>query len=266
MDQLSAIEWLQGIAQGDAQRLGEDHPTALDSLMLLGLEYRRAGQLKLARQCFEKVLSGRSKITSYADLKVLRAATELASVLVDLGKLKEARKIQESALVGAEERSGSTSKEALAAATDLANTYGDLKEYRKEISLRIRNVENARHLYGEHHLTTQMALSGLANVKHKLRDYQGSFDINRLLLQNIPDTEDRQRFALGVKLNVATDLLFLKRRTEAQQVFEEVREVAMSELDPDDWIRKRVEKMNSRFEKHAKIERKVEDKRGSRKS
>jgi hypothetical protein len=89
-------------------------------------------------------------------------------------------------------------------------------------------------------LTTQKALSGLANVKHKLRDYHGSFDVNRLLLQNIPATEDRQRFALGVKLNLATDLLLLKRWIEAQQVFEEVREVAMSEVGPDDWIRKRV--------------------------
>jgi tetratricopeptide (TPR) repeat protein len=169
-------------------------------------------------------------------------------------RLKKQRLALEQILAETDEKLGPRSDQSVAAATELADTLHELGEYTREIPSRTRLADDSRELFGESHLATQMALSGLANAHHGTRNYNESLDLNLRILQNVPvpASDADERLALGAKLNVATDLRLLGRSSEAIQAFDEVKEVALRDLEPTDWIRRSVERENSKFNRMAR--------------
>jgi tetratricopeptide (TPR) repeat protein len=246
--------------------LGEEHPETLEMTMDLARAYRQAGEPRQARTLLESVVASRQKALGVADLKTIQAETLLAFALADLGELKRSRSVQKDVLERCEEQFGRQSEQSMAAAINLANTYRKLKQYPEEGPLRARILEYRTSLFGERHIETIKSLADMAVVKRHQGEFQAAVILDRAILENVPRSQVSARELLLFKFNTVTDLMRLKRWSEAAEMFDEAYEEALLHLSPDDALRRSAERYKSKLRYMGKADAKTRSRREKRQS
>jgi tetratricopeptide (TPR) repeat protein len=252
----SSLEALQHEWESMCALLGEENPETLESAMELGRAYRQAGEPRQARMLLESVVASRQKNLGGEHLKTIQAETLLAFALGDLGELKQSRLIQENVLERCDEEFGRTSGQSIAAAINLANTYRELRQYVKETPLRARVLEHRTSLFGERHIETIKALADMVVLKRNQGEFRASLILDHVILENIPRSQVSAKEFLSFKFNTVTDLIRLKRWSEATEMFNEAYDEALLHLSPDDDLRRNAEKHKSKLRYMGKAEAK----------
>jgi tetratricopeptide (TPR) repeat protein len=262
----SSVETLQREWESMCSLLGEENPETLEMAMDLGRAYRQAGEPQQARKLLESVVGSRQKLLGVEHLKTIQAETLLAFALADLGELRRSRLIQEDVLGRCDEHFGSQSEQSIAAAINLAKTYRALKQYRKEEPLRARILEHRTSLFGERHIETIKSLADMAVLKRNQGEFRTALVLDHVILENIPRSQVSARELLSFKFNTVTDLVRLKKWSEAAEMFDEAYEEAVMNLSPDDDLRRNAEKYKSKLRYMGKADTKKRSRREERQS
>jgi tetratricopeptide (TPR) repeat protein len=232
--------------------------------MDLGRAYRQAGEPRQARTLLESVVASRQKALGVADLKTIQAETLLAFALADMGELKRSRLIQKDVLERCDEQFGRQSEQSIAAAINLANTYRKLKQYPKEGPLRTRILEHRTSLFGERHIETIKSLADMAVLKRHQGEFQAAVILDHAILENIPRSQVSARELLSFKFNMVTDLMRLKKWSEATEMFDEAYDEATLHLSPDDTLRRNADRYKSKLRYMGKADAKTRSRREKR--
>jgi hypothetical protein len=262
----SPAETLRGEWESMCVVLGEEHPETLDMAMDLARAYRQAGEPRQARTLLESVVTSRQKTLGVAHLKTIQAETLLAFALADVGELKRSRLIQKNVLDRCDEQFGRQSEQSIAAAINLANTYRALKQYPEEGPLRARILEYRTSLYGPRHIETIKALADMAFLKRNQGEFQAAVILDFAILENVPRSQVSVRELLSFKFNTVTDLMRLKRWSEAAEMFDEAYEEAVLHLSPDDNLRQNADRYKSKLRYMGKADEKTRARRAKRQS
>jgi tetratricopeptide (TPR) repeat protein len=244
--------------------LGEENPETLEIAMDLGRAFRQAGESRRARTLLESVVASRQKALGVTHLKTIQAETLLAFALADVGDFKRSRSIQRDVLERCDEQFGRQSEQSIAAAINLANTYRKLKQYPEEGPLRRRILEYRTSLFGERHIETTKSLADMAVLKRNQGEFQAAVILDRAILENIPRSQVSARELLTFKFNMVTDLMRLKRWSEATEMFDEAYEEAVLHLNPDDSLRRNADKYKSTLRYMGKADAKTRSRREKR--
>jgi tetratricopeptide (TPR) repeat protein len=262
----SPLEGLRGEWESLCVLLGEEHPETLELAMDLARAYRQAGEPRQARSLLESVVASRRKALGVAHLKTIQAETLLAFALADLGELKRSRLLQKEVLERCDEQFGRRSEQSIAAAINLANTYRRQKQYLEEGPLRARILEYRTSLFGERHIETIRSLTDMAVLKRNQGEFQAAVILDRAILENIPRSQVSARELLSLKFDTVTDLMRLKKWSEATELFDEAYEEAALHLSPDDTLRRNAERYKSKLRYMGKADAKTRSRREKRQS
>ncbi len=265
-EESSPVETLRSEWESMCVLLGEEHPETLDIAMDLARAYRQAGESRRARTLLESIVASRQNTLGAGHLKTIQAETLLAFSLADLGELKQSRAIQRDVLARCDEQFGPRSEQSIAGAINLANTLRRLQQYPEEGPLRTRILEYRTSLYGERHIETIKALSDMAVLKRHQGEFQAAVILGRAILENIPRSQVSAKELLSFKFNLVTDLMRLKKWSEATEIFDEAYEEATLQLSPDDTLRRNAERYRSKLRYMGKADAKTRSRREKRQS
>jgi tetratricopeptide (TPR) repeat protein len=265
-EERSPLETLRGEWESMCVLLGEEDPETLEIAMELGRAYRQAGAPRQARTLLESVVASRQKTLGVAHLKTIQAETLLSFALADLGELKRSRLIQKDVLERCDEQFGRRSEQSIAVALNLANTYRALKQYPEEGPLRTRVLEYRTSLFGERHIETIKSLADMAVLKRNQGEFQTAVILDHAILENVPRSQVSARELLSFKFNMVSDLIRLKKWSEATEMFDEAYEEAAIHLSPDDSLRRSADRYKSKLRYMGEADAKTRSRRERRQS
>jgi tetratricopeptide (TPR) repeat protein len=225
----------------DARRelYGETDPLTLDAMLVLARALRDAGSAREAESLLRASLSIQSRSELPDETRVTWTEFNLAIVLDRLGEYDPARRLWEKVLEASDRTNGPESELSIQTATNLAITLRKLRRYGDEFPLRVRVLESTRTSLGSGHVDTYRAMVDLAQTHRALGNHEIALTLFTEAVHGFEGKEVEPRTVLAQKWAIASELLALKRSTEAALMFDEVVAGAVAQLAPDDPFRKR---------------------------
>jgi tetratricopeptide (TPR) repeat protein len=234
---------------------GGSDPTTCDAMVTLARALRDAGQLREAEGVLSTTLSLLDRSPESNATRVRWAEFNLAIVLDRLGDLETARRLWAQVLASSDRDDGTDSELSLQTAINSAITLRKLKRYGDELPLRVRVLESARRLAGADSVEAARAEVDLAQTHRHLGNHALALELFTRALEGLERNGADQRSVLYQKWAIATELLALKRRPEAAQMFDEVVAGAVAHLEPDDPFRRSALRQRRAYSLMAKIPR-----------
>jgi tetratricopeptide (TPR) repeat protein len=218
---------------------GEDDPATLDAMHHLASALLDAGSFHEAESLLRTSLSIQRRSDEFDEARIIQTELNLAVVLDRLGDNDSARRVGEGVLEASDRTNGPESELSIRAATNLAISLRKLRRYGDEFPLRVRILESTRRSRGADDVRTYRAMVDLAQTQRSLGNHDMALSLFTEAVGGLERTGEEPRTILYQKWAIATELVALKRTSEAALMFDEVVAGAESHLDPGDPFRKR---------------------------
>jgi tetratricopeptide (TPR) repeat protein len=232
------VEEAQILLDARLEIYGELDPMTFDARLHLGRTLRDAGRLREAEQVLTNSLALQNRSTENDEVRVTRTEFNLAIVLDRLGEQEAARRLWERVLESSDREDGPDSELSRLTAKNLAITLRKLRRYGDEFPLRVRVLESTRRALGPDNAETAAAEIDLAQTHRYLGNHDMALSLFSEALAKLERNEGDQRTILLQKWAIATELVALKRPSEAALMFDQVVAGAVEHLEPDDSFRR----------------------------
>ena len=150
--------------EGREKVLGQEHPSTLNSISLLGTVLSGQGKDKEAEVIHRQALEGRERVLGQEHRSTLTSISKLGSVLLSQGKVKEAEVIHRQALEGRERVLGIEHPDTLTSIAHLASTFWKQARWKEAEELNVQVIEARKKALGEKHPDTLTSKATLAST------------------------------------------------------------------------------------------------------
>ncbi|HEX4126012.1 MAG TPA: tetratricopeptide repeat protein [Acidimicrobiales bacterium] len=236
--QARVVEEARLLLDARQELYGTSDPTTFDAMLQLGRALRDAGELREAERVLTTSLSRQNRTPHHDEVRIRWTEFNLAIVLDRSGEHEASRRLWERVLSSSDRDDGIDSELSRQTATNLAITLRRLRRHGDEFPLRVRVLESARRSMGADAAETIRAEIDLAQTHRHLGNHELALGLFTDALERLERHAGDQRTILLQKWAIATELVALKRSTEASSMFDQVVAGAVEHLEPDDPFRR----------------------------
>ena len=215
-------------------KIGDDHPSTLNSISGLALTYRKQGRWEEAEKLFLEVVETRKTKLGANHPSTLTSMANLASTYRDQGRWEEAEKLFLEVVETRKTKLGADHPNTLASMGNLASTYQKQGQWEEAEKLFLEVVETRKTKLGADHPNT---LTSMGNLASTYQD-QGRWEETEKLEVEVMETSKAKLGAdhpitLTSMGNLASTYQDLGRWEEAEKLEVEVMETSKAKLGAD---------------------------------
>jgi tetratricopeptide (TPR) repeat protein len=229
------------LVENYTESLGADHPKTLWAEFGLGRALLLNEQYEEAREVLSDVLTRQHSIFPEDSSEVLKTQWHLASVLLVLGKYSDSCTLLEHVVEVASDRTADDEFPLSHALPDLGRALSFLGRFSEEVPIRRRVLLAVMNTPRASDLQVLEARTNLAAALRATGDSEEAAELDSQNLRELADIPESRAVFLTTQYNRGLDLIKVGKREEGEREVFTAYQAIVSELSPEDPLRREVE-------------------------